>query len=73
MKKFKLLAVAAVLMIAGAFFFTNENSVKADDAKKAVIEKGVYIGGIDVSGMTAKEATAAVNDYVASLEEKWIT
>ena len=73
MKKFKLLAVAAVLMIAGAFFFTNENSVKADVAKKAVIEKGVYIGGIDVSGMTAKEATATVNDYVASLEEKWIT
>lgn len=73
MKKFKLLAVAAVLIIAGAFFFTNENSVKAEVAKGSVIEEGVYIGGIDVSGMTAKEATAAVNDYVTGLEEQWIT
>ena len=73
MKKFKLLAVAAVLLAAGAFFFTNENSVKADAAKNAVIEKGVYIGGIDVSGMTEKEAISAVKSYVASLEEEWIT
>lgn len=73
MKKFMLLAVAAILLVAGAFFFTNENSVKADAAKNAVIEKGVYIGGIDVSGMTEKEAISAVKSYVASLEEEWIT
>lgn len=73
MKKFKLLAVAAVLLIAVAFFFTNENLVKADSAKGTVIEKGVYIGGIDVGGMTAKKAKAAVEDYVAELNEQWIT
>ncbi|MBQ8528081.1 MAG: VanW family protein [Lachnospiraceae bacterium] len=37
------------------------------------IEKGVYIGDIDVSGMTALEAEAAVNSYVDSLKSKEIT
>nr|MBQ8253177.1 VanW family protein [Lachnospiraceae bacterium] len=37
------------------------------------IEKGVYIGDIDVSGMTTLEAEEAVNSYVDSLKEKEIT
>ena len=73
MKKIKLFAAVAVLMLAGAFLFTNENLVKADVAKDAVIQEGVYIGGIDVSGMTSEEATAAVDAYVANLLEQWIT
>lgn len=73
MKKIKVLAVAAVLFAAGTFFLTNENLVKADVAKDTVIEEGVYIGGIDVSGMTAEEATTAVDTYVAGLQEEWIT
>ncbi|MBP3677940.1 MAG: VanW family protein [Agathobacter sp.] len=73
MKKIKVLAMAAVVIAAAAFFLTNENLVKADVAKDTVIEEGVYIGGIDVSGMTAEEATAAVDTYVAGLQEQWIT
>ena len=69
----KLLAAAAVLIAAGTLFFTSENLVKADEKKAPVIEEGVYIGGIDVSGMTAEEATAAVDTYVAGLQEQWIT
>ena len=45
----------------------------AFDIIRIVIEEGVYIGGIDVSGMTAKEATEAVDAYVADLQEQWIT
>ena len=72
MKKIKLLAVVAVLIMAGAFMFTNENLFKADVADDVVIKEGVYIGGIDVGGMTSTEATAAVDGYVATLQEQWI-
>lgn len=37
------------------------------------IEKGVFIGDIDVSGMTTLEAEEAVNAYVDSLKQKEIT
>lgn len=37
------------------------------------IEKGVFIGDIDVSGMTTLEAEEAVQAYVDALEEKEIT
>ena len=73
MKKIKLLAVAAIVLAAGAFFLTNENIVKADVSKDLVIKEGVYIGGIDVSGMTEAQATEAVDTYVAGLQEQWIT
>ncbi len=72
MKKIKLL-VAALLLVAGTFLFTNDTLFKADIAKDALIEEGVYIGGVDVGGMTAEEATTAVNDYVESLKSKNIT
>lgn len=73
MKKFKIIAIAAAAVLAGTFFFTNEELVKADASEEAVIEEGVYIGGIDVGGMTADEATKAVNTYVDGLQEQWIT
>lgn len=72
MKKITRFATAVVILMAGAFLLTNENLVQADESKKMVIQEGVYIGGIDVSGMTAKEATAAVNTYVAGMQEQWI-
>lgn len=65
--------MTAALLTAGIFLFTNENYIKADEPKGKVIKEGVYIGGIDVSGMTAKEATKEVDAYVADLEERWIT
>lgn len=36
------------------------------------IEKGIYIGDIDVSGMSTIEAESAVNDYIDTLKEKKI-
>lgn len=73
MKKMKFFAIAAVILAAGVFFLTNDNLVKADVSKETVIQEGVFIGGIDVSGMTAEEATTAVDAYVAGLQEQWIT
>lgn len=37
------------------------------------ITEGVYIGEIDVSGMTAEEAEAAVNEYIAARENAVIS
>ena len=73
MKKMKFLVAAIMVIAAGTFLLTSENLVKADESKTAVIQEGVYIGGIDVSGMTAEEATTAVDAYVAGLQEQWIT
>ena len=73
MKRIKIFAVATILLVAGAFFLTDENIVKASAQKKTVIRDGVYIGGIDVGGMTAEEATSAVDAYVSGLQEEWIT
>lgn len=73
MKKIKLLVATLLVVIAGTFFFTNEEFVQADVPKNVVIHEGVYIGGISVGGMTAEEATTAVNAYVEKLQEEWIT
>lgn len=73
MKKIKLFVAALLVVIAGAFFFANEEFVRADVPKNVVIHEGVYIGGVNVGGMTAEEATTAVNAYVAKLQEEWIT
>ena len=72
MKKVKFLAIVAIIVAASAFFLTNEVNAKAGVSKDAVIKEGVFIGGIDVSGMTAEEATTAVDTYVAGLQEQWI-
>lgn len=37
------------------------------------IENGIYIGNVDVSGMTTLEAEQAVNDYISTLSEARIT
>ena len=73
MKKVKILAIALLVLIAGTFFVTNESVFKAEIAEDAKIQKGVYIGGIDVSDMTAEEATDAVKAYVKDLKKKSIT
>ena len=73
MKKIRVLAIAVLLVIAGAFLLTNENLFKADVTEETVIENGVYIGGIDVSGMNTEEATEAVNHYVEDIKAKSIS
>ncbi len=73
MKKIKILAIAVLVALAGTFLFTNEKVFKADISQETVIEDGVFIGGIDVSGMNAQEATDAVNKYVDTLKPTLIT
>ena len=73
MKKIRVLAIIGLLVVAGAFLLTNENLFKADVTEDTVIENGVYIGGIDVSGMNTEEATEAVNQYVDEIKSKSIS
>ena len=72
MKKSKIIVLVLSVLVVGTILFTNENFFKADESKEAVIVEGVYIGGIDVSGMTAQEATDAVNAYVDELKAESI-
>ncbi|MBR1692405.1 MAG: VanW family protein [Lachnospiraceae bacterium] len=67
MKKF-LAALSVSLLIAG--LVPVSASAAAD---KDTIEKGIYIGDIDVSGMSVIEAKQAVLDYVDSIEDTEIT
>ncbi len=69
MKKF-ITALAAVFAL--AIVFVDPTNVQAAGTFNT-IEKGVFIGDIDVSGMTTLEAEEAVNEYVDSLKQKEIT
>lgn len=69
MKKF---SVAAILFSACVLMLAGSEPVEAAGTFHT-IEKGVYIGDIDVSGMTTLEAEEAVNAYVDSLRTKNVT
>ena len=47
--------------------------VKAEEDEDRVIADRVYIGDVSVAGMTEEEATAAVEDYIESLQDTAIT
>ncbi len=68
MKKF-MKVLCAVFALAVCF------SVSADVQAETIdtIEKGVFIGDIDVSGLTTLEAEAMVNEYVDTLKQTEIT
>ncbi len=51
-------------VVAVAGFVTGYSHYVAADENEEVINKGVYIGEVNVSGMTAKEAKKAVQKYV---------
>lgn len=72
MKKWKgwslLLIVAAGLF--GAGFFPLKMQAKAYVGQEPVISKGIYVEGMDMSGMTREEAQRAVEGYVQSVIEK---
>lgn len=69
MKKF-MTALAAVFAM--AVLLAEPADVQAA-ATFNTIEKGVFIGDMDVSGMTTLEAEEAVNEYIDSLKQKEIT
>ncbi len=66
MKKF---IYAALLALALALLLPVDSAKAASDT----ILGGVFIGDVDVSGMTTEEATAAVRDYVEQLKAKNVT
>lgn len=69
MKKLGSKAIMLTLVLAGVCML----GMQVHASETSVIQNGIYIDDIDVSGMTEEEATAAINSYVASLEETKIT
>ena len=65
MKKNKIIALGMGFALTCAVFIAGTTFVKADSEVK--ISDGVYIGSVNVGGMTSTEATDAVNAYVNSL------
>ncbi len=59
--KFTGIALMTALLICGSNL-----SVRAEETPQ--MKKGLYIEDIDISGMTAAEATAAVEDYLAQMQ-----
>ena len=73
MKKSKLIVMALCCLLAGGLVFAGQHLFVADDANKTTVDKGVYIGGLDIGGMSAQEATDAFNAYVEELRAQKIT
>ena len=69
-KKRWFLFVAAFVLVAAAGIHMG---VKAEEDENRVIADRVYIGDVSVAGMTEEEATAAVEDYIESLQDTAIT
>ena len=69
-KKRWFLFVAAFVLVAAAGIHMG---VKAEEDENHVIADRVYIGDVSVAGMTEEEATAAVEDYIESLQDTAIT
>ena len=67
MKKMRWLAGLALCL---AVFFGGAETYAAENP---IIHTGVYIEGIDVSGMTQKEAEAEVEAYVEKMQEETLT
>lgn len=65
----KKLSLAALLLSVSALTIMGASTAEAAGTF-STIEKGVYIGDIDVSGMTTLEAEAAVNEYINGLKGK---
>lgn len=64
-------ALALVLILAlGCGVFAAKELTKTEDG---VIVDGVYAGGVNLSGLTVKEAESAVQDYINELESKSVT
>lgn len=64
MRKAKLFGVVAAAALSLTAVFMGGEIVKAQTDGADKIASGVYVGGVDVSGMTAEEATAAIDEYM---------
>lgn len=71
MKKIKIILPALGFAVAAAVVFGMSASADAKNEDK--IADGVYIGSINVGGMTANEAAEAIDDYVDSVNDAVFT
>lgn len=60
--KFVSVTLMTMLLVCGSSFLIN-----AEETPQ--MKTGIYIEDIDISGMTAEEATAAVEDYIAQMQD----
>ena len=65
-----ILSVFTLVVILLGTFGPSEVLAASD---KDVILDGIYMGGIDLSGMTADEARASVSTFVEDLKQRNIT
>lgn len=70
MKKFWM-AAACLVAVAGIFLAVNGDAFAREESD--YIHQGIYIGNIDVSGMSAQEAQVAVQAHVEELRQVPIT
>ena len=62
-----------IICLTAAFtllFLHTDFSVSAKALDEDVIESGIYIGDVDVSGLTASEAMQKVTEYMDTIGEK---
>lgn len=65
MKRFQYVILSTIIIVFSSIFFLSKQTVNANDR----IYAGVYIGNIDVSGMTKDEAYEEVCAYINEMKE----
>ena len=73
MKKSKVTVFIAAAVATAAFTFFGTDNIFAKSQKNQTINDGVYIGSVDVGGMTKNEAKTALSDYIESIENTTFT
>ena len=73
MKKSKVTVFIAAAVATAAFTFFGTDNIFAKSQKNQTIIDGVYIGSVDVGGMTKNEAKTALSDYIESIENTTFT
>ena len=73
MKKSKVTVFIAAAVATAAFTFFGTDNIFAKSQKTQTINDGVYIGSVDVGGMTKNEAKTALSDYIESIENTTFT
>ena len=71
MKRINKIILALGLVVLGGIAFAGAASVRAEG--KNTIEEGVYIGSLNVGGMTEDEAKEALNTFVSGLKDTSFT
>lgn len=73
MKRSKKIVWMAGLFLAGGILYAGAGTIKAETAAEDRIAEGVYIGSVDVGGMTTAEAEDALDSYVAEIMDMTFT